>query len=1779
MTFPNGIYAPAGVYTQTNFGSPGVSSGPNPLIPVVIGPGSEILTQGSLELVRGSSSSVDQRVVQEDESGRAVTLITPAGQVVLGEFDGTYDRVQVRNYPIVTGNGSGTTATDTASVSVTVNGSPVVVLSIDGARGILRLSVKPASTDVVYVTYYFNRTDTLITDDVSDQVDVDAPAIYGSLGQNFEIIEGTNDQFTVTVDDVTTITTTISASPGAGWTAAQISAFVNSAATGTSLVASSAINNFGQTVLLLSADKNILIGNGTANSVLGFSAGTGTFRNKTFYVFQRPIVDGSNGGVTSTDPADVTVKVDNVQVIPTSLDGQTGAVVLPYAPMIGATVTVQYYFNTWQDTFDYLANRGVSNILLCGVTPDRSDYIEGVDFVLQDDKILWGTAVTVDAGEHTTGTTYLNKTQVLPTLVDVREYLSECASVVNTAVSPPVENRLQFALPLTPTTGNGRNSPLGTTTFNQVANGRIDLPTNRPDLVWAYWGYSVEDAIDRGRVTVTKVDSTTGEITLANPVPVGATVFATFYYNTIQDQEYTVRVLSAGVSGVGTYEVLDPDGNSVITPTYASKTAGLSTVAIQFPSGSERLPDVRIETPFDTTYYTGPVEEDVTVEFGSQDATLAKYAVPGTGPYYTVNNASDQFSVNIDNAGAITVDLGDPLGAGCGFGAQLTGDEIVYSPDAPAGTTFVIDSSNNVIDLQVDGVVLQGVANLDTTDASEFVSAINRAAVGEFTTVPTFVLTGLVTVNNLSPLVTGAGTAFTTEVVAGDTILIGAVSKIVLSVDSATQLTMTTAYGANQAGVAATVTSYATTRVRLALTASDQDDYYVGHTFRPTSGGAANDVRTIATYDGATRMATVSAAFSTSVASTDDYHVFDPDTLPVIASKTRFLSPVVIGVGDHDDLNFHYTGSVTGASGVLVATIAPATYNTAALLATAVQNAIDGVLPANSFIVNVSANSSGQLVFALTVDPTDTTGGFLEFTTDGTPAEDFAILAGLDTDSVQGSQAKLVNGLIAKRFHFATAPYLYDRIILRNRIIPGNGGSLDGQSTLDQCQLKVLGGTGASLAGLVAQELGLAGITGSILPATAFGEVGFVSGVPAVTFYASGGTVAQNNIFKFTFEGTPVTVQFTDAAGVAIASGASAVVPLGPAGTANTILNQINTAMTAAGIATSARQEGAGIRFRGLLSTNAASIVIGNGSANSDLGFSTSATSTRSTVQPEVIVSALMGHQFVALADSLLSWASAGDASHFATDALAKTVRDETNADYLFLQSQGNAGAGTTSSIAFNSSVAFSVTLPGTGLGVIGGSGNTGEAAVDGFFVTSSDPVNGSGTANTSLLNNATGQDGYVGKTYRDLVTGLTFTVLARSGNASYPAGESFVFKCRTAVTVDSNLPVNTIPGVQLVVTNTNGVGVGDTAVVTTNNRGGAQPTVGDVYYVSYEYLKQDFATQLYTKFSAIEAAYGPNSPTNPVTLGSYLMMLNGAILVAVAQTLKDEDSNSDGTNDASSVTAYINAIDGLEGMMPGGVLPDILVPLKGDSVTLFSYLARHCDIQSSIRYRAERTALCGFSAGTQPKDAGNISASIGRTRFRLVYPDIATLTLSRADGSNDSYLVDGTYLAAAMAGNRVSPTIDVATPWTGARLFGFDQLARTLDAVEQNQTAVRGITILEDKSPVIRVRQGFTTDMTNVLTKLPTIIQIADDVQKDTRKSLDRFIGVKFLPGILGQIEGQLASLLKGKIDAQIITAYTGISAQTSDADPTTCEVQAAYSPVFPLLYIIVTFSLRASL
>jgi len=230
------------------------------------------------------------------------------------------------------------------------------------------------------------------------------------------------------------------------------------------------------------------------------------------------------------------------------------------------------------------------------------------------------------------------------------------------------------------------------------------------------------------------------------------------------------------------------------------------------------------------------------------------------------------------------------------------------------------------------------------------------------------------------------------------------------------------------------------------------------------------------------------------------------------------------------------------------------------------------------------------------------------------------------------------------------------------------------------------------------------------------------------------------------------------------------------------------------------------------------------------------------------------------------------------------------------------------------------------------------------------------------------------------------------------------------------------------------------------------------------------------------------------------------------------------------------------------------------------------------LRYRSERRAVLGVRAGTQPREVQSLAQSANNTRICIVYPDLANVSYVDGNGITQTILVGGEYVAVATALATSNPSIDSATPWTGRSIAGISSLARLLDEVDANATANAGVTVLSQRADGIKVRHGLTTNMTSVLTKTPTVIQIADDVQIRSRNLLSRYVGVKFVPQVIQQIEGRLNAFFKQLVRDQIISTYTGLSVSRDATDPTQLNVEVFYKPVYPLLYIQFTFTVQGS-
>jgi len=462
------------------------------------------------------------------------------------------------------------------------------------------------------------------------------------------------------------------------------------------------------------------------------------------------------------------------------------------------------------------------------------------------------------------------------------------------------------------------------------------------------------------------------------------------------------------------------------------------------------------------------------------------------------------------------------------------------------------------------------------------------------------------------------------------------------------------------------------------------------------------------------------------------------------------------------------------------------------------------------------------------------------------------------------------------------------------------------------------------------------------------------------------------------------------------------------------------------------------------------------------------------------------------------------------------------------------------------------------------------------FTVASSNP---SGTG--SGLTNA----GKTGQTYADIVTGLQFTI---TPDPLYVAAETITIMCHnddipgtrsggpgtgTAGPFETGTTklVYTVPGIKLVVTDTANTAVDDTTNIQTFNKMGNEPAVGSTFYITYYYEKTDYSPKVFTRFKDITNEYGALTITNQLTLSSFLMMTNGAVAVMCMQVMKE--AGKDTAADASFIAALKTIEKPISGIKPS------VVHICTTSMTVISVLKTHVATMSSERRRSERTAFVGFAVGTDPTDAANAAAAIGYSRIVAVYPDGAVIGLTDEQGAESEYILDGSYIAAALAGLNVSTAYDVAEPMTRKSISGFKRLIRDMDEVEQDEVAAKGVTIVFDDAGIIKVRHALTTDMSNPFNKAPNIVTIIDEVQKQARMTLDQYIGKKFMPTTAGNVAATLAATLSALKESEIIAEYTGVSATPSDFDPNYLIAEAFYKPVFELSYIRVTFNIRAKL
>lgn len=615
-------YAPPGVYTTEIFVPNTAAAVGTARIPVIIGEGLQFFTSSNVELFRGSSPVQDDQSVNENISDQVT---------------GFTQNFQTTFFPVVDGTGRGVVTNDPAKIQMQAiypNGNvvPVTVVSLDGATGnFTTQEIIPAGTDLS-ITYFFKRGDTLVSLE-DDSVQVPAYAkIWVSAGGGLQQTSGgallalslTNSGELGNLVTVQFIdagagygVTDAQAVLGAGTDAISINVrkpgdvfrtvtdlfnLVN----GTSIP--TADSGYLTSGAIISGASTPLIHLPAVTAAVAYSGGAGPSSNTVFKVQRTPIVDGSNGGTVTADPALVKALVNGLPATVTAVDGLHGLVTLANPVLAGQTLQFTYFTNTFQNTFDLLPSANVASIVQVGLGPNRSDFNQGIDYSLGvafdsqgnvvANTVNWGNNVSEAVGVDAAGDTPFSPSEVLTTLVDEKVWLRPVVGVSN-------GRNTVYTLQDSPTDGSG--------------SGKL---TDSPALIQVYVGQDALEAFLAGAVTVARLSGLARQVTLYNPPASGQKVFASYYRNTLQDQQYTLAVVTPGFAGLGTYSMTDNLGRIlplVINGTNVVAAGGFGTTGIVYPFGFQ-----------DATINPGSTAETITLTFNNDGNGVLIPAVQAT---------------------------------------------------------------------------------------------------------------------------------------------------------------------------------------------------------------------------------------------------------------------------------------------------------------------------------------------------------------------------------------------------------------------------------------------------------------------------------------------------------------------------------------------------------------------------------------------------------------------------------------------------------------------------------------------------------------------------------------------------------------------------------------------------------------------------------------------------------------------------------------------------------------------------------------------------------------------------------------------------------------------------------------------------------------------------------------------------------------------------------------------------------------------------------------------
>ena len=386
--------------------------------------------------------------------------------------------------------------------------------------------------------------------------------------------------------------------------------------------------------------------------------------------------------------------------------------------------------------------------------------------------------------------------------------------------------------------------------------------------------------------------------------------------------------------------------------------------------------------------------------------------------------------------------------------------------------------------------------------------------------------------------------------------------------------------------------------------------------------------------------------------------------------------------------------------------------------------------------------------------------------------------------------------------------------------------------------------------------------------------------------------------------------------------------------------------------------------------------------------------------------------------------------------------------------------------------------------------------------------------------------------------------------------------------------------------------------------RSSGSTTIGNVadrlqVRISYTATPSDFwqTTQMFSH-SDVEDKYGPAFDTdgsiNSVLSFGALLAFNAGASNIFCQPLFSNGSTGRVANDGSSLQGWADTLEELRNREEVNVIVPLIVPntahsTDDDVLNVFNEVAKHIDYMRSVGeyvfglFGEDATGSYGSPAAIQQHGvslANSYDLDIVES-MTLVTP--GSFSFSNPVSSHN-VAIGGQYVAAILAGRMSNRPVQ--EPLTRKTVVGVNGINVIRSEREKNDDAASGLTVVELKNGLIRIRHAITLAQAapnaSVAQREVNVVRAKHHVIESVRDMLDTQIIGNINADARAAFTVQVAvtSILESMVSKGVIVSYSpsGVQARQLPESPTTIEVRFSYVPSFPLNNINVKFSLDTS-